>query len=56
VLAIQNEIDPEGVDMRKRHRLKRREYSNPGPNFLIHIDGFDKLKKYGFAISGATCG
>ena len=29
-------IDPEGVDRRKRRRLKRRRYATPGPNFLWH--------------------
>lgn len=25
----------------------------PGPNFIWHIDGYDKLKPYGFCIHGA---
>ena len=37
-------LDPEGVDERLRHRLQRRQYKGRGPNFLWHIDGFDKLK------------
>jgi len=36
-------IDPEGVQRRRRRRLKRRKYTTPGPNFLWHIDGWDKL-------------
>lgn len=32
-------IDPEGVERRKRRRLKRRGYITPGPNFLWHVDG-----------------
>jgi len=35
-------LDPEGVDERLRHRLQRRQYKWRGPNFLWHIDGFDK--------------
>ena len=27
-----------------------------GPNFLGHIDGYDKLKAYGFAIHGCIDG
>ena len=49
-------IDPEGVSIRKRHRLKRRKYSVPGPNFLWHIDGWDKLKPYGFCVHGCIDG
>lgn len=45
-------MDPDGVTGRKKHRLKRRKYFSPGPNFLWHIDGYDKLKAYGFAIHG----
>ena len=28
-------IDPEGVECRKRRRLKRRKYSNPGSNIFM---------------------
>ncbi|XP_046564869.1 uncharacterized protein LOC124273639 [Haliotis rubra] len=56
VLQLQRELDPEGVEMRSRHRLSRRVYTNKGPNYLVHIDGYDKLKPFGFAIHGAICG
>ena len=36
-------IYPEGVRLRSIHRLRRRLYFNHGPNFLVHIDGYDKL-------------
>ena len=49
-------LDPEGVDERLRHRLQRRQYKGRGPNFLWHIDGFDKLKPYGFCIHGGIDG
>lgn len=49
-------IDPEGVTVRSRRRLRRRIYVNRGPNFLIHIDGYDKLKPFGIAIHGAIDG
>ena len=49
-------LDPEGVDNRTAHRLYRRVYTSVGPNFLWHIDGYDKLKPYGFAIHGAIDG
>ncbi|EDO30927.1 predicted protein [Nematostella vectensis] len=49
-------IDPEGVERRRRRRLKRRKYVTPGPNFLWHIDGWDKLAPFGFFIHGAIDG
>ena len=49
-------LDPEGVDERLRHRLQRRQYKGKGPNSLWHIDGFDKLKPYGFWIHGGIDG
>lgn len=49
-------IDPDGVERRKQRRLLRRQYAAPGPNFVWHIDGYDKLKPFGFAIHGAIDG
>ncbi|VDI62362.1 Hypothetical predicted protein, partial [Mytilus galloprovincialis] len=49
-------VDSVGVESRKRYRLHRRSYFNSGPNYLIHIDGYDKLKSYGIAIHGAIDG
>ena len=48
--------DPEGVNLRARHRLRRRTYINPGPNYTIHLDGYDKLKPFGICIHGAIDG
>ena len=44
VQRVLSEVDPNGTELRKGHRLKRREYVNPGPNYAWHIDGYDKLK------------
>ncbi|CAC5399907.1 unnamed protein product [Mytilus coruscus] len=49
-------IHPESVVRRKKHKLIRRHYVNPGPNFMWHIDSNDKLKPYGFAIHGCIDG
>ena len=49
-------FDPEGVEHRLRHRLRRRIYRCKGPNYLWHIDGYDKLKPFGFCIHGAIDG
>ncbi|KAJ7385288.1 hypothetical protein OS493_016362 [Desmophyllum pertusum] len=55
-------LDPEGVATRSRHRLRRRQYRTKGPNHVWHIDGYDKLKPFGFvytvpltATAGALC-
>lgn len=41
---------------RKRRRLTRRLYTNAGPNYLLHVDQYDKLAPYGFFIHGAVDG
>ena len=46
-------FDPEGVEHRLRHRLRRTVYRSKGPNYLWHRDGYDKLKPFGFCIHGA---
>ena len=37
-------------------QIKKREYTSPGPNYCWHVDGYDKLKPYGFPIHGAIDG
>ncbi|OWF36791.1 hypothetical protein KP79_PYT02858 [Mizuhopecten yessoensis] len=49
-------LDPIGIRQRRRGRLNRRIYDNPGPDFVWHIDSYDKLKPYGFCINGAIDG
>lgn len=39
VANILRELNPQGVQQRRRRRLKRRRYSSCGPNFCWHIDG-----------------
>ena len=56
VAVLLKEIDPVGVEMRKRRRLRRREYSSLGPNYAWHADGYDKLKDFGFPIHGCIDG
>jgi hypothetical protein len=56
VLNLLRVIDPDGIERRKRRRLLWRRYSTPGPNCLWHVDGYDKLKPYGFAIHAAIDG
>lgn len=56
VLKLLRIADPAGVEARSRRRLRRRKYVVPGPNFLWHVDGYDKLKPFGFAIHGGVDG
>ena len=56
VASIMKQVDPEGVALRKRRCLHRRTYVFPGPNFSWHVDGYDKLKPYGFSIHGCVDG
>ena len=49
-------LDPEGVICRSRKRLKRRIYISKGRNYMWHIDGYDKLKPFGFSIHGCMDG
>ncbi|XP_031333807.1 uncharacterized protein LOC116176151 [Photinus pyralis] len=49
-------MDPVGVLTRKRRRLQRRKYWNKGPNYIWHVDGYDKLKPFGICISGCIDG
>ena len=55
VMEMVRDVDPQGVQERKRHRLRRR-YFAPGPDFVWHLDGYDKLKPFGFSIHGCIDG
>ena len=46
VRIILKTLDPEGVLLRSRHRFRRRTYSVKGPNYMWHLDGYDKLKLF----------
>ena len=49
-------LDPIGVEERSKKVLRRRQYWSYGPNWVWHIDGYDKLKPYGFPIHGTIDG
>lgn len=42
--------------MHSRCAFRQRLYSVQGPNYMWHLDGYDKLKLFGFAIHGAIDG
>ena len=56
VMNLLKEVDPVGTSERRQRRLRRRKYVSPGPNHTWHIDGYDKLKPYGFPIHGCVDG
>ena len=56
VARMLRELDPEGCQERQAKRLKQRAYISTGPNQCWHIDGYDKLKPYGFPIHGCVDG
>ena len=49
-------LDADGVELRSSHCLARITYVSVGPNYLWHIDGYDNIKPYGFAVHGAIDG
>ena len=56
VRMILSALDNEGVRLRRGRRIRRREYFSKGPNFIWHIDGYDKLMPFGFGIHGCIDG
>ena len=50
VAQIMKELDPVGVDARRRRTLRRSLYYNKGPNWVWHLDGYAKLKPFRFEI------
>ena len=56
VMTALQVFDPDGVSARSARRLNRRCYVSQGPNACWHIDGYDKLKPFGFPIHGAIDG
>lgn len=56
VRLLLNIIDNEGVKLRQRRKLRRREYFSRGANFVWHIDGYDKIKQFGICIHGCVDG
>ena len=49
-------LDPEGTELRQRHCLRRRQYHAKGPNYIWHVDSYDKLRPYGICINGCIDG
>lgn len=56
VRIVLRHLDLDGVIARQRRRLKRREYRSKGPNYIWHLDGWDKLKQFGLSVHGCIDG
>lgn len=56
VYRLMQILDPNGIEIRKKGRLKRRQYFAKGPNYLWHVDSYDKLKPFGLCINGCIDG
>lgn len=56
VRRIVKDLDPDGVRERRAKTLRPRTYRSAGPNYIWHVDGYDKLKPYGFPIHGGIDG
>ena len=52
VMYTVKQIDSEGSNNRRARKPKRREYRSAGANSCWHVDGYDKLKPFGFPIHG----
>jgi len=49
-------LDLQGVQQRQSHCLQCRQYTASGPNFIWHVDSYDKLKPYGLCMNGGIDG
>ena len=49
-------LEPIGSQVCQTRRLRRRQYFPQGPNFVWHIDSYNKLKPYGIWTNGCIDG
>ncbi|KAG7497736.1 hypothetical protein JOB18_043095 [Solea senegalensis] len=56
MMILLRKLQPQGTDLRRRRRFTRRTYHSISPNYIWHIDGYDKLKPFGLALSGCIDG
>ena len=55
-MTLLKELAPDGIETRRKKRLRCRAYHTKGPNFIWHINGHDKLKSFGFSVHGCVDG
>lgn len=56
VMTLLKQLNPQGTYLRTHRRFMRRTYHSMGPNYIWHVDGYDKLKPFGLALSGCIDG
>ena len=56
VMRLLKQLNPQGTDLRTRRRFMRRTYHLMGPNYMWHVDSYDKMKPFGLALSGCIDG
>lgn len=56
VMRLLRQLNPQRIALRTRRRFTRRTYHSMGPNYIWHVDGYDKLKPFGLALSGCIDG
>lgn len=56
VRVILGVLDADGCEQRKKRRLRRRKYLSRGPNYIWHVDSYDKLKRFGICVNGCIDG
>jgi len=54
--TVQSVLNPEGVWEGRARRLRRRHYSVPGPNYIWHMDSYNKLTPFGIGVNGCIDG
>ena len=56
IMECLQKLNPDGVEDRRKKCHRKRAYRSKGPNFIWHIDGYDKLKPFGFNVHGCIEG
>lgn len=56
VMRLLRQLNPQQTALRRRRRFTQRTYHSMGPNYIWHVDGYDKLKPFGLALSGCIDG
>ena len=56
VYTLMQILDTERIKLRKKGRLKKILYFAIGPNYVLHVDSYDKLTSFGLCINGCING
>ncbi|KAL3882537.1 hypothetical protein ACJMK2_028873 [Sinanodonta woodiana] len=56
IRLLMRALDPNNVYLRQSHRLHRRMYLSKGPNYIWHMDSYDKLRPMVYASMAVLMG